>query len=82
VEHALGEHRRLDDVVSGERRAGAEVAEQVAAEQRAGRLLEQHLGLPTVGHVRRRDLAKPLAADIDHLSLGEGAWRSVAHVVE
>ena len=30
----------------------AELGEQVAAQQRAGGLLEQHLGLPAVGHVR------------------------------
>ena len=82
MEHLLGGQRRLDDVVGGERRAGADLGEQVAAQQRAGRLLEQHLGLPAVGHVRRRDLAHPLAAEVDHLALGERPGRPVAQVVE
>ena len=55
---------------------------QVAAQQRARRLLEQHLRLPAVGHVRGRDLAHPLAAEVDHLALGERAGRAVAQVVE
>ena len=71
VEHLLGGHRRLDDVVGGERQRGAGLAEQVAAEQRAGGLLEEHLGLPAVGHVRRGDLPHALAAEIDDLALGE-----------
>ena len=40
--------------VVDERRAVAELGEQVAAEQRRGRLVEQDLRLPAVGDVRRR----------------------------
>ena len=61
---------------------GADLAEQVAAQQRARRLLEQHLCLPSVGDVRRRDLAQTLAADVDHLAFGERAGRAVAEIVQ
>ena len=48
-------------------RAGprTDLGEEVAAQQRAGGLLEEDLGLPAVGHVRRGDLADPLAAEVD-----------------
>ena len=56
AEHVLGGERRADQVgVVHERRAVADLGEEVAAEQRAGGLVEEHLRLPAVGHVRRRD---------------------------
>ena len=81
VEHLLGLDRRPDDVVAQQRRR-PDLGEHVAAEQGSRRLLEQHLGLPAVGHVRRRDLAQPLAADVQHLAVLQRTRRPVAHVVE
>ena len=74
AEHALGRQRgpTTSSVVTSAGR-GADLGEQVAAQQRPGRLLEQHLGLPPVGHVRRRDLPQPLPADVEHLPVGEDA---------
>ena len=54
----------------------------VAAQQRPGRLLEQDLGLPAVGHMRRRDLPQPLGAEVDHLAILERSGRPVAEVVQ
>ena len=39
----------------GKRRAIAELREQIAAHQRAGRFLEEHAGVPAVRRVRRVD---------------------------
>ena len=68
AEHVLGGEGRADHVdVVHERRAVAELAQQVAAEQGAGGLVEEHLGLPAVGHVRGGDGEDRVPADVEGL---------------
>ena len=57
VEHVLGRRARGPRSVEvvHEGRAVADLGEQVAAEEGAGGLVEHHLRLPAVGHVRGRD---------------------------
>ena len=55
---------------------------QVAAQQRAGRLLVEDAGVPAVRGMRRIDEAHPLAADVDHLAVGEDAGRPVGEVIQ
>ena len=64
----------------GGRIGGAKLGEEIAAEQRAAGLLENHAGIPVVRHVRRVEPAHRLAAEIEHLVVLEYARRSVAHV--
>ena len=70
AEHVLGVERGLDEVgVVDERRAVADLGEQVAAEERAGGLVEQHLGLPAVGHVRASGCVRTrVPADVERPS--------------
>ena len=56
--------------------------EEVAAKKRAGGLLEHQAGLPRMRHMRRVDPAHALAAEIEHLAVGENAWRPVGEIVE
>ena len=82
MEHALGDEGTLDNVVAGDGRPGAELAEEVPAQERARRLLEEHLGLPSMGHVGCRDLTHALSPEVDHFALRERAGRAVAQVVQ
>src|SRR5580704_6994790 len=59
--------RLAEDVVLGDRRPVAAVPQDIAAEQRAGRLLEQKLSVPAMRQMRRRQKAHLLAAEINHL---------------
>ena len=58
-----------------EGRSVADLGEQVAAEEGAGGLVEHHLRLPAVGHVRGRDGEDPVAADVERLGR---RWRPPA----
>jgi hypothetical protein len=86
VKHVLGRGRRVEQVVAGHRRAVAELRAQVTAEQRPGLLLVEHVRLPVMGHVRRRDLdhaaLQRRTTDLEHLAVGERPRRPVAQVVE
>ena len=57
-----------------DRRHVADLGEQVAGEQRAGRLVEPQAALPVVRHVRRGEEAQAVRADVEHLVVGRSTW--------
>ena len=73
VEHLFRGDRGADDIAAGQRRPIAEMAEKIAAQQRAGRLLVEHARFPAMRHVRRVDIAHALAAEVEHLAIVQGA---------
>ena len=66
--------------VKGRPRSG--LGEQVTAEKRPGRLLEDQARLPPVRHVRRIAPADALAAEIEDLPVSQGAGRPIGQVIE
>ncbi len=63
--------------------AVAELGEQVAAQQRPGRLLVKNARLPAMRDVRRVEVADPLAvAEVDRFAVLQDARRAVGHVVQ
>ena len=83
LEQVLRRDRRPDDVALGQRRAVAELGEQVAAQQGPRRLLVQHAGVPAMRRMRRVDEADALAAaEVDHFAVLQHARRAVGEVVE
>ena len=83
AEEVLAGDRRSDHVAGGQRRPVAELGEEVAAHQRAGRLLVEHAGVPAMRGVRGVDEADALAAaEVDHLAVAEHARRPVGEVVQ
>ena len=71
---------RMSPSVSG--RGIAHVGEQVAAEERARRLLVHQPRVPAVRHVRGVEAPHAPAAEVDHLAVGERARRAGGLVVE
>src|SRR5216684_2762100 len=72
--------RLFDNVALGNRWAVSNACKQVTAQQGAGRFLEHDTGIPTVRHVRRINIAKALATDIDNLAVGKQARLAISHV--
>src|SRR5208282_3203702 len=73
TEFFLGIERRRQDVSVRDRRAVAELKEQIAAEQRPRCFLENQSRVPAVRNVRRVDAPYALAAQIEHLAVRERA---------
>ena len=67
----------------GEGRSVAHLGEEVAAEQRAGGLLVEDVGVPAVGHVRGVDAADAPASEVEEPSgaIGTGG-RSARSLID
>jgi hypothetical protein len=62
------------------RRGIAEMGEQIAAEQRLRRLLENYACIPAMGDMWRVDIAQALAADIDDFSICQDGQRAIGDI--
>jgi hypothetical protein len=82
MEDVLGGCGGLHDVAFCQCRPVAEVGEQVPAEQGAGGLLEEDAGLPSMGHVRRIDVAYSLAPQVKDVTVGHGHRRAIGKIVQ
>src|ERR1019366_4938370 len=82
VEHVLGHGGRPDDVVVRHRWPVSEVGKEIPAEQRARRLLVEHTGLPSMGHMGSIDVPDSLVPEVEYLAVGKGTGRAVSEVVE
>ncbi len=82
VKDLLGLQRRCHAIGLGQGRALAGMGQQVAGEQRRGRLVEPQRRLPVVRHVRGGDEAEPVPADVVHTVFRRNDRRPVAHVVQ
>jgi hypothetical protein len=73
-----------EDVVAARRLVGTPPGEEVTAQERARGLVEQDAGLPPVRDVGGVEPAQPVAADVEHLAVGEGprAVRSARSPIE
>jgi hypothetical protein len=58
------------------------MTEEIAAEKRGGRLLVEHLRLPAMGYVRRRNQPDPPASQIQDLAVVQDMRRAVGEVVD
>jgi hypothetical protein len=76
----LGLDRRAHDIAL--RRGGdlPEGREQVTGEQGACDLFVDQAGVPAVRDVRSIDPADPPAAEVKHLSVGQGAWCAIRQI--
>jgi hypothetical protein len=71
LEQILRRDRRPYNIAMCDRRPVAELREQISTQQRAGRFLDHHAGVPAMRRMRRVDIAHTLAtAEIDHLAVG------------
>ncbi len=71
----------VEQVTVRQRGAVADLREQIAAEQRPGRLLVEDVRVPPVWHVRRVDVADPLAAEIEHRLGAQGLGHPIGKIV-
>ena len=93
VRHVVGERARscpnwiasrarADDAVLDQRLGIARLEEEIGAEERALGLVEEEARVPAVRHVRRREEAEPMAADRQHLVVGERRGGAVGEVLQ
>lgn len=82
MEKFLRSKRRPDYVLVGNRRTFAGMSEQIAAEQSLGRFFEQNPCFPVVRNVRSIDVSNAPATEIDDLSVGQLAGRSITQIIE
>ena len=76
-------NRRPDNIALCQSRTIAELGKQVAAKQGLAHLFIKNAGVPTVGYMRRVDVADPLAfTQIDDFTVVQDLRRAVGHVVQ
>lgn len=68
-EQILHRKSRPDNIRFGDGWTIADVGEGIAAKQRSAGFLEDHPGIPAMWHVRRVEVADPLAANVENLTI-------------
>lgn len=73
----LRRHRGLYDVFMGQWFSVTNMSEEIAAEERLGRLFIEDLRFPSVGNMRRGNDTNAFAAEVKHLILRQRSRRPV-----
>ena len=81
-EEVFGGHGGPDRIVGAGGVIGALAGEQVAAEERLGRLVVEKAGLPRVGHMGGVDPPEPVCACVEDLAVGQWSRGPVGEIVE